>query len=344
MKGNKTARRLGIDLGKNSFHVWGVDESEQVVFRKKLRRQGLRRQLAKMPPAVVGMEACGGAHYWARELAELGHEVRLMAPQFVKAYVKGNKNDFNDAEAICEAVGRANMRFVTVKSVQQQDMLATHRIRQSVLKARTAQSNQIRGLLAEYGIVIGEGVAQVRRAIPELLEDGENALSALFRELLREMYEHLCALDERFAQYERRIAELFRQQPECRRIAAVEGVGPLTATAIVATFTDARQFDDGRQFSAALGLVPRHQGTGGRVQLQGISKRGDRYIRTLLIHGARSAVNAALAGNKTDARSLWIKDLVARRGKNRAAVALANKNARIIWALLSRQESYRAAA
>jgi transposase len=337
-------RRLGIDLGKNNFHLWGVDEAEQVVLRKKLKRGRLLQELANLPRCLVGMEACGGAHHWAREIEKLGHEVRMMAPQFVKPYVKGNKNDYNDAEGICEAVGRPNMRFVGIKNVEQQNLLSLHRIRQSVVKGRTAQVNQIRGLLAEYGIVVGKGIGHVRRRLPEILEDGENRLPDLFRELLGELYEQLRLLDERISGYDRRVNALFRSQEECRRIEAVEGVGPLGATAVVATFGDGRQFDNGRQFSAALGLVPRQHSTGGEPLLLGISKRGDRYVRTLLIHGARSVVNVVLNNDKDDARSRWIRRIAAERGKNRAAVALANKNARIIWALLSRGDTYRVAA
>jgi transposase len=267
----------------------------------------------------------------------------MMAPQFVKPYVKGNKNDYNDAEAICEAVGRKAMRFVAVKSVEQQDLQALHRLRQAVVKARTALVNQIRGELAEYGIVVAKGIGQMRRALPEILEDGENGLSDRFRALLAQLYEQLQALAERIDGYNQQVDELYRSQASCQRIAQVEGIGPLTATAIVATFGDGQQFDSGRQLSAALGLVPRQSGTGGKTRLLGISKRGDRYIRTLLIHGARSVVQSVVNRDKVNARSAWIKRLVKDRGKNRAAVALANKNARIVWALLSRGEVYRVA-
>ena len=267
-----------------------------------------------------------------------------MAPQFVKPYVKGNKNDYNDAEAICEAVGRANMRFVGVKSIEQQDLQALHRIRQGAVKARTAQVNQIRGLLSEYGIVVAKSVGQLRRALPEILEDAENRLSELFRGLLAQLYEQLCEFDERIRGYDRQITALFQSQEACRRIEAVEGIGPLSATALVATFGDGRQFATARQFAAALGLVPAQHGTGDKTRLLGISKRGDRYIRTLLVHGARSVVNAVLRKDKQGARSRWIKRIAEERGKNRAAVALANKNARIVWALLTREDTYRAAA
>lgn len=342
MNGSKPVVRLGIDLGKNSFHLWGVDDLGQVVLRNKLSRKQLLKTLAQMPVCLIGMEACGGAHYWARQIAEFGHEVRLMAPQFVKAYVKGNKNDFNDAEGICEAVGRPNMRFVAVKTVEQQDLQAMHRIRQSAIKARTAQVNQIRGLLGEYGIVIAKGIGHVCRRVPEILEDGENGLTAHFRALLSELYTELRHIDQRVRDYDRRIQEVFRTQEACQRLSAVEGVGVLSASAVVATFGDARQFGNGRQFSAALGLVPRQHSTGGEARLLGISKRGDRYIRTLLIHGARSVIQAVFRRDKDDKRSRWIKRLVAERGTNRAAVALANKNARILWALLSRGECYQA--
>ncbi len=344
MNSSKSVRRMGIDLGKNTFHLWGVDDAEEVVLRRKLKRGRLLQELANLPPCLVGMEACGGAHHWAREIGKLGHEVRLITPQFVKPYVKSNKNDFNDAEGICEAVGRPNMRFVGIKSIEQQNLLAVHRIRQGAMKARTAQVNQIRGLLAEYGIVVAKGIGQMRRVLPTILEDAENRLSDLFRELLAELYDQLRQLDERISDYDRRINALFGTQEACRRIEAVEGVGPLSATAVVATFGDGRQFNNARQFSAALGLVPRQHSTGDKTKLLGISKRGDRYIRTLLIHGARAVVNAVLSQDKGDARSRWIKRLVTERGVNRAAVALANKNARIIWALLSRDTSYRVAA
>lgn len=344
MNGSKSVRRLGIDLGKNNFHLWGVNEAEQVVLRKKLKRGRFLQELAQLPRCLVGMEACGGAHHWAREIGKLGHEVRLMAPKFVKPCVKGNKNDYNDAEGICEALGRPNMRFVGIKSVEQQNLLSLHRIRQALVKARTAQVNQIRGLLAEYGIVVAKGVGHVRGSLPTILEDAGNRLTDLFRELLAELYVQLQGLDERISGYDRRIHALFNSQEACLRIEAVEGVGPLGATAVVATFGDGGQFNSGRQFSAALGLVPGQNTTGDKPRLLGISKRGDRYIRTLLVHGARSVVSVVLRQDKDDARSRWIKRLAKERGINRAAVALANKNARIVWALLSRGESYRVAA
>lgn len=341
MKISKKFVRMGIDLGKNTFHLFGVEESGSTVVRKKLRRKQLLAYIANLPPCLVGMEACGGSHYWAREITSLGHTVRLISPQFVKPYVKGNKNDYNDAEGICEAMGRPNMRFVSIKSIEQQDIQGLHRIRQSVVKQRTALSNQIRGLLGEYGIVVAQGISQVRSRIPEILEDGENGLTDRFRSWLAELLEAFRVLDERIKKYDREIQRAHAANEASQRLSTIEGVGPQSATAILATYGDCKQYSDGRQFAACIGLVPRQHTTGGKPLLLGISKRGDKYIRTLLIHGARSVIKRI--EGKEDQRSQWLQSLVARRGKNKAAVALANKNARIIWALLSRGECYRAA-
>lgn len=342
MKISKKVVRLGIDLGKNMFHVYGSDASGSTALKKKLRRNRLPDYLANLPPCVVGLEACGGSHHWAREIIKLGHEVRLISPQFVKPYVKGNKNDYNDAEGICEAVDRPTMRFVSVKTIEQQDVQALHRMRQSVVKNRTALANQMRGLLSEYGIVLAQGISRIRTRIPEILEDGENGLTDRFRGWLAQLLEDFRSMDQRVLVYDRQIRQIYDTDEACQRIGAIEGIGPQSATAIVSTFGDGKQFRHGRQFAASIGLVPRQHTTGGKPLLLGISKRGDKYIRMLLIHGARSVINKV--DGKCDRRSRWIQSLVARRGKNRATVALANKNARIIWALLSRGENYRAAA
>lgn len=341
MKISKKVVRLGIDLGKNTFHLFGVDKFGSTVLKKKLGRKQMLTYFANLPSCLIGMEACGGSHYWARELTKLGHEVKLMSPQFVKPYVKGNKNDYNDAEGICEAVGRPNMRFVTVKSIEQQDLQGLHRMRESVIKQRTALANQIRGLLGEYGIVIGKGISQFRTRLPEILEDGENRLTDRFRGWLAEQLEAFRTLDERIKRYDREIQREHAASELCQRLSAIEGVGPQSATAVVASYGDCKQFRDGRQFSASIGLVPRQHTTGDKPILLGISKRGDKYIRTLLIHGARSVISRI--EGKADRRSQWLQSLVARCGKNKAAVALANKNARIIWALLTRGECYRPA-
>jgi transposase len=327
-----------MDMGKNMFHLVGVDEAGLAVVKKKLRRKQVLAYFANLPACLVAMEACGGSHYWAREISKLGHEAKLISPQFVKPYVKGNKNDYNDAEGICEAVGRPSMRFVTVKTVEQQDIQGLHRIRQSMVKQRTALANQIRGLLGEYGIVVGYGISQIRRRIPEILEDGENGLTDRFRGWLADLLEAFRGLDERIKKYDEEIQQAYAANEACRRLGAIEGIGPQIATAVMATYGDGKQFHNGRHFAASIGLVPRQHTTGDKPVLLGISKRGDRYLRTLLIHGARSVIRRI--EGKADPRSRWLQSLVARRGKNKAVVALANKNARIIWALLSRGECY----
>ena len=253
--------------------------------------------------------------------------------------MQGNKNDANDAEGICEAVGRPHRRFVPVKSTAQQDVLALHRVRQGLVKERTAQANRLRGLLGEYGLVIGQGLAQVRKRLPEILEDGENGLSGLAREVLADVYQQVRELDARVAAYTAKLTRLYRASPGCQTIGEVRGVGSLTATAMVASLGDGQAFTSGRQVAAWVGVVPRQASSGGKERLLGISKRGDTYRRTLLIHGARSVVKAAV--NKTDPQSRWINELVKRRNKNIAAVAVANKNARTIWALLRHGEAYR---
>ena len=329
---------IGIDLAKSVFQVHGVDERGKAVLRKQLKRKDVLSFFANLQPCLIGMEACGGAHYWARELAKFGHTVRLMAPQFVKAYVKTNKNDRNDAEAICEAVARPNMRFVPVKTVEQQAVLSVHRARQGFVKARTAQANQIRGLVAEYGIVIPKGIGHIATRLPEILEDGENGLPGMMRQLLERLGDELKALDKQVGDLERQIKLWHRESEQSRKIEEIAGIGPITASAFVATVGDAKSFKNARQVPAWLGMVPRHEGTGGNVRLGKISKRGDVYLRTLLIHGARAVIRQF--ERKPDAADGWLKKLLARRNKNIAAVALAAKNARIAWALLAHERSY----
>jgi transposase len=330
---------LGIDLAKNVFRVHGVDARGKTVVSKSLTRRQLSILMAKLPPCLVGMEACPTSNYWAREIQKYGHEVRLMAPRFVKAYVKANKNDTADAEAICEAVRRPTMRFVAVKSVAQQDVQAVHRVRAQLVKTRIALANQVRGLLAEYGIVIGKGFAPLRRALPTVLENRDQRLSGLLLELIGEMSERLKFLEQRLYEYDLRVRRLLRQDERCQRLAEVPGIGELTATALVATVGNAREFRSGRELAAYLGLVPKHRASGGKTVMLGISKRGDTYLRTLLVHGARAAlrINSRWHG----AHGAWAEGLKARRGPNIAAVALANKNARVAWKLLSSGEHYR---
>lgn len=331
-------KRIGLDLAKQVFQVHGVDGEDRVALKRQLRRQQMLAFFGKIEPCLIGMEACGGAHYWGRELMKLGHTVRLMAPQHVKPYVKGNKNDMNDAEAICEAVGRPNMRFVAVKTVAQQDLQSCHRVRTLLVRQRTAKANEIRGLLSEYGIVVVNRIESLRRALPVLLESADSIPGEGLRQLLMALREDLVYLDERVRQLDQVIERAAREDAVARRLQQIPGIGPVTATALVASVGDARQFRRGRDMAAWLGLVPRQQSSGGKAVLQGISKRGDAYLRTLLIHGARSV--ARVASRKTDIRSQWVDRISRRRHANIAAVALANKNARIAWALMTRGTDY----
>lgn len=330
--------RIGLDLAKNFFQVHGVDAHDKPLVRKRLRRAQVIAFFAQLPPCLIGMEACGSAHYWARRLCALGHTVKLMAPQFVKPYVKTNKNDARDAEAICEAVGRANMRFVPIKGVEQQALLGLHRARQGFVAARTAQANQIRGLLSEFGIVMGKSMANLKRQLPEILADAENELPGMSRELFARLFRHLQELDQQVQALEQQIKAWHREDENSRRLEAIPGIGALTASALIGSIGNASAFKNARQFAAWLGLVPRQHSTGGKEQLLGISKRGDTYLRTLLIHGAR----AVLRHLKQPAREEqgWLRRLAERRNSNIAAVALAHKNARIVWALLAHAQEY----
>jgi transposase len=331
---------MGIDLAKNVFQVHGIDERGKAVLRKQLRRSQVAVFFGNLPPCLIGMEACASAHYWARTLQCFGHTVRLMAPQFVKAYVKTNKNDVADAEAICEAVSRPNMRFVPIKSIEQQAILSVHRVRQGFVKARTAQANQIRGLLGEFGLVIPQGIYNVAKRVPEILEDASNELPVPFRHLIDRLTQHLRELDRQVKEFEQEIIAWHRGSELSRKLEKIPGIGPLAASALVASIADARSFKNGRQVSAWLGLVPRQNSSGGKPMLLGMSKRGDAYLRTLLIHGARSAILAAK--NKIDNTQGWLTDLLKRRHPNIAAVALANKNVRTVWAILAHGREFKA--
>lgn len=333
---------VGIDLAKHVFQLHGMDAHGKPVVKKRLPRDQLLPFLAQLPGCRVGVEACGGAHYWARQIKALGHDVRLISPQFVKPYMKSHKNDANDAEAICEAVSRESMRFVPIKSLEQQDLQALHRVREQLVKSRTALVNQIRGLLNEYGIIIPQGIHHLRGGLPAVLENAENGLSDLMREVIAELYERLRSLEEQVVRCERRLERIGQQDERCRRLMAVEGVGPLIATALVAAVGTGLMFANGRQLAAWLGLVPRQHSSGGKTVLLGIHKRGNRYLRRLLIHGARSVIHHA--EGKTDRRSQWLQGLRARKGTSVTAVALANKNARVLWTLLARGDTYRKAA
>jgi transposase len=334
--------RCGVDIAKQVFQVHAVDAHGSVVVQRKLARGKVLQFFAQREPCLIGIEACAGAHYWARELGKLGHTVKLMAAQFVHPYRKNGKNDANDAEAICEAVGRTNMRFVPVKSTAQQAVLCWHRARSLAVAQRTALVNQIRGLLGEFGLVVPQGITRLRQQLPRILEDAENRLPHLARQLLGELLGQVRELDQKVRRYEHQIEGLARNDAGAERLMAVPGVGPLTASALVATVGNAQVFANGRQFAAWLGLTPRQYSSGGKSRLGSITKRGDVYLRTLLIHGARTALQ--YAARRSDPESLWAVRLMQRRPKNVAAVAVAAKHARIIWALLARNTQYRVKA
>jgi transposase len=328
---------VGVDLAKNVIQVHGVDERGKAVLKKQLKRDQMGSFFGNLPACLVGMEACGSAHHWARKLQSFGHTVKLMAPQFVKPYVKTNKNDVADAEAICEAVARPSMRFVPIKTAEQQSVLCLHRARQGFVKARTAQGNQIRGLLSEYGIVMPQGIGHITKRLPQILEDGQSELPGQFRALLWRLGENFKEMDRQVRELEREIKTWHRENEASRKLEKIPGIGALTASALVASVGNASCFADGRQMAAWLGLVPRQHSTGGKPTLLGISKRGDTYLRMLLIHGARAVVRVSERKPEPDT---WLKRLLSRRNKNVAAVALANKNARIAWALLRHDREY----
>jgi transposase len=327
---------VGIDLAKQVVSLHGVNRRGEVILRRTMRREKLPELVANLPRCLIGMEACSGAHEWARQFQALGHEVKLMAPKFVIPYRKSGKNDGNDAEAICEAVSRPTMRFVPVKSLEQQAILTLHRVRQGFVEERTATINRLRGLLAEFGIVLPQKPVELRRRLPAALEQ----LPALAAQALTDLRAHMSLLEERINEYERQLGRLTRQNPAAHRIQQLPGVGPLTASAVVASVGAAHEFANGRQFAAWLGLVPRQYSTGGKTRLGRITRRGDPYLRTLLILGARSVLQNA--ARHQDRLSRWALSIRERRGYHRACVAIAAKNARILWALLARGEPLRA--
>ena len=332
--------RVGVDIAKSVFHVHAVDRHGSMVWQAKLKRNqwltALSERLA--PGAEIGMEACASAHHWARELQKRGYRVKLIAAQFVKPYVKSNKNDLVDAEAICEAMSRPGMRFVAGKTVEQQDVQAAHRIREELVGQRTAKSNQIRGLVGEYGIVAPVGIRQLRRTLPQWLEDGENGLTDNFRALLSDLADDLRYLDDRIADLDEKIEASVKNDPVARRLLELRGVGPLTASALAGALGDGRSFSKGRDFAASLGLTPRQHSTGGKERLLGISKRGDSYLRKLLVHGARAVIRHAK--DRDDGLSQWLKTLSARKHANVVAVALANKTARVAWSVVRNDTAY----
>lgn len=322
---------IGLDTAKSVFHVVGLNRSHRVVLKKRLRRHQVLAYFARLPAGRVALEACSGSHYWARQLEALGHSVRQIPAQDVKALARKQKNDYHDARAIAEAVHRPEQRFVATKSPGEQDLQALHRLRRGLLRERTALSNRIRGLLAEYGLVMSKGLSCLRRRLPELLEDADNGLSRLMRELLADAQDQLRWLDAAIARSEVRLNEQLKNDDKAQRLLTIPGFGRIVASVWCAKMGHAHQFRRGREAAAALGLVPRQRSTGGKPLLLGITKSGDPELRSLLIHGARAVL--IHAHKKNDALSRWACQLKARCGMNKATVALANKMARIAWAV-----------
>jgi transposase len=328
---------IGIDVAKNVFQVHGTDAAGHSVLTKKLSRSQMIEFFAKLTPCLIGMEACSSAHYWGRRLTEMGHTVKLMPPQYVKPYVKTNKNDARDAEAICEAVTRPNMRFVPIKTEEQQAVLVLHRVRDGIVKQRVALSNQIRGLLAEFGIIIPQGLKQLNLRLMQIIDSPSGVLPGDLRTMFSSLYQELANLTARIKSFDKQIEAHLQTNEECQRVLQIEGVGPLTATAVVASIGDIRNFKSASQFAAWLGLVPRQNSSGGKTQLLGISKRGDSYLRCLLVHGARAALGYAA---RVDKLTDWQQSLLQRKAYNKVVVAMAHRTARRIWAVLAKGCAY----
>lgn len=331
---------LGIDLAKTSFSLVGMDQHGKVVLRKTLKRAQLLPFVAQCPSCLIGMEACSGAHYWGREFRALGHRVGIIASKFIVPFRKGGKNDNNDAEAICEAVSRSTIWFVPVKTAEQQAQLCVHRVRQGLIAERTALINQLRGLLSEFGIVMPKGRYPAQREIPLILEDADNGLPMLARQMITNLWQRINVANEQVLFYDRELRKQAHHNPVSKRLLTIPGVGEQVASGIVASVPDASLFKNSRQFAAWLGLVPRQYTTGGNIRLGRITKQGDRYLRMCLVHGARAVL--ANLKDKHDKISCWARELIARRGYLRAVVAMAARNARLIWTLMVKQEEYKA--
>lgn len=342
-------KAIGLDLAKNVFQVHGVDDRDRKLFNRQLKHAQVMEFFVNLPPCLVAMEACTSAHYWARKLSALGHTVKLIAPQHVKPYVKTNKNDAADAEAICEAACRPKTTFVAAKSPEQQAVGALHAIRDGAMKARNAVSNRLRGLLAEFGVRVPKGISHVAKHVPEALEDGGNELPTVLRMALFDEYEQFKALDARIAQVHKQIDQWHRDSAASQALEKVPGIGVLTATSLAAHAGDPDAFVNGRQVGAWLGIVPKQHSSGGKTKLLGISKHGDSRLRTLLIHGARSVLSslkrrlaAGLDPATLTSTERWLLEMLKRRPANVVAVALANKNARTAWAVLKYGRPYEA--
>jgi transposase len=341
---------IGIDIAKNFIQIHGADSKGKRVLKKRVARDNFLTFMANVPKCLVGMEACGGAHYWANELIKLGFDVKLMSPRKVKKYVENNKNDAKDAEACAEAVTRANMQFVPIKTAVQMEIQALHRIRSFYVKQRTALTNMIRGILLEMGIAIPQGKSALIKKLCILLDADNACLNNKMKNVFQNLYDDLKRLNEEIDRHTESLERLAQEDEYCKRISTLPGVGPITATAMIAKIGNGNEFQKGRELSAYLGLVPKQHSSGERQILLGISKHGDRYLRQLLIHGGRSALKAAMRKNKKtglfekqDAHSRWMRKLEERVGMNKASVAVANKNARMVVALLKGQTTFQPA-
>ena len=331
---------VGIDIAKNVFQLHAIDERGKAVMSKRIRRDRLLSTVAKLPPCLIGMEACGSAHYWAQKFETQGHVVKLMSPQYVKPYVKGNKTDAADAIGIAEAVTRPSMRFVSIKKPHQQDIQTIHRLREQGIKQRTAMMNSLRGLLLEYGIAIQVGKSHLYARLSELTEAECTLLSDVLKTAVKQQFELLQRIDEQVTSYDAMLSRVVKENELCQRLITLAGFGEKISTGLVAAVNDGSEFKNGRVLSSWLGLTPRENSSGDRQQLLGISKRGDRYLRSLVIHGARSVVQAVLRSERMDPHSMWVRVLVERCGKNKATVAVANKNVRMAHALLRGDGTY----
>jgi len=335
---NQNITRVGIDLAKNIFQVCAVDKRGKVIFNQTVKRAKLKMFVANLPSCEVVLESCASSNYWHRVFSQYGHNVKLINPAYVRPYVKTNKSDAADAEALCEAAARPTMRFVQPKTSDQQDIQLLHRVRTRLVSRRTSLSNQLRGLLAEYGVVINEGINNVRKQLPRILEDAENNLSSAARSVFAQLYDELVEVDCRVDCLSKELTRLSDEQPRCQQFKTVYGVGPMVATALYCAMGDPKHYKNGREFAAFLGLIPRQYSTGGKPKLGGISKRGDSQTRTLLIQGAQAALSRM--HKRDDRLSRWANKVKERRGHNVATVALANKLARICWALANNNTTF----
>lgn len=325
---------FGIDIAKQVFQIHWVDQETGEIHSDKVKRKDFVNYFVNQQSSVIGMEACGGAHHWGRLFEKMGHSVKLLPARKVKPFVVGNKNDMVDARAIWTAMQQPGMKYIAVKTEEQQSILGIHRMRELLVKHRTSQINSIRGLLTEFGLVMPKGKKAFKEQLPNCLAKLEGNVPSAFMHALQVQIEQLSHLDEDIKRLEIQIQTWFKHNVDCQRIGKVPGIGPLTATALIASMGDASAFKSSREFAAWIGMVPRQTGTGGRVHLHGISKRGDIYLRTLLIHGARSVIS------RSKEKSEWLHSLQARRPKNIVTVALANKIARTVWALVANQTEY----